>query len=112
MPEFMPIARRIGPLTTITGPTLIVVASTPWMLKASVQAASTAAITTGRYSGLQPAITALIATFSTVQGARSGGTTATTSSAARVVPSSIASTRSGVGGTSGSPSLQPRAYIA
>ena len=78
------------------------------MLKASVQAASTAARITGRYSGLEPAITALIATFSTVQGARSGGTTATTSSGARRVPSSIASTRTSLGGTTGRPSVQPR----
>ena len=39
-----------------------------------MQAASTAAMTTGRYSGLQPAMTALMATFfSTVAGARLGG---------------------------------------
>ena len=50
------------------------------MLNSSVHAASTAASTTGRYSGRQPAITALIATFSTVHSTRSGGTTATTSS--------------------------------
>ena len=78
------------------------------MLNASVQAPSSAANTTGRYSGLQPAITALIATFSTLHSTRSGGTIATTSSAARFVPSSMASTRCGVGGTSGKPSLQPR----
>ena len=82
------------------------------MLNASVQAASTAVSTTGRYSGLQPAITALIATFSTVQGTRSGGAIATTSSGrARGVPSSIASTRASVGGTIGSPSVQPRSKI-
>ena len=55
------------------------VASSPCMLNSSEQAASTAASTTGRYSGLQPAITALIATFSTVTSFRSGGTIATTS---------------------------------
>ena len=46
--EFMPISRAIGPLTMMMGPTSIVVASTPCMLKSSVQIASTAAITTGR----------------------------------------------------------------
>src|SRR6516165_7643542 len=97
-PEFIPMARRIGPLTTITGPTDQVVASTPWMLNWSVQAASTAASTTGRYSGRHPAITALIATFSTVAGTRFGGTTATTSSGGRPVASSAASTRASVGG--------------
>ncbi len=84
-----------GPLQMITGPTGIVVASTPWMLNSSVQIASTIVITHGRYSGLHPAITALIAIFSTVTSTRSGGTTATTSSGARVVPSSMRSTRSG-----------------
>ncbi len=112
MPPFMPIACVTGPFTTMTGPAGIVVASTPCTLNASVQAASTAASTTGRCSGRQPASTALTATFSTVQGTRSGGTIATTSSGARVVPASIASTRSSVGGTTGSPSVQPRAYAA
>ena len=97
-----------GPLTMTTGPTGIVVASRPCMLNSSVHAASTAASTTGRYSGRHPAITALTATFSTVHSTRSGGTTATTSSGARVVPASIRSTRSSVGGTTGRPSVQPR----
>src|SRR5258706_8896064 len=57
-------------------------------LPISVHAASTAASTTGRYSGRHPAITALIAIFSTVAGTRSGGTIATISSGARRVPSS------------------------
>ena len=86
-PQFMPIARVPGPLQTITGPTGIVVASTPCMLNSSVHAASTAASTHGRYSGRQPAITALIATFSTVTSTRSGGDLATTSSGRAVVPS-------------------------
>ena len=65
-PEFIPISLVPGPLQTITGPTGIVVASSPWMLNSSLHAASTAVSTHGRYSGLQPAITAAIATFSTV----------------------------------------------
>jgi len=77
-----------------------------------VHAAATAASTTGRYSGRQPAITAFTATFSTVHGTRSGGAMATISSGARLVPESIASTRFSVGGTSGRPSLQPRSNIA
>ena len=72
MPEFIPMARATGPLTTRTGPTNQVVASTPCMLNSSVHTASTAASTTGRYSGRHPAMTALIATFSTVAGARVG----------------------------------------
>src|SRR4029453_3794756 len=82
------------------------------MLNRSVHAASTAVITTGRYSGLHPASTALMATFSTVHSTRSGGTTATTSSGARVVPVSMRATRSGVGGTTGRPSPQPRSKPA
>ena len=42
MPEFIPMARLIGPLTTTTGPTNQVVASTPCMLNSSVHTASTA----------------------------------------------------------------------
>ena len=87
-------------------------ANRPCMLNSSVQAASTAASTTGRYSGRQPAITALTATFSTVHSTRSGGTTATTSSGARVVPSSMRRTRASVGGTTGRPSVQPRSNRA
>ena len=111
MPEFMPIRRVPGPLQITTGPTGIVVASRPCMLNSSLQTASTAVITQGRYSGLQPAITAAIATFSTVTSTRSGGTVATTSSAARLVPSNIANTRASVGGTTGSPSVQLRVNI-
>ena len=79
-PPFIPIAWVPGPLAMITGPTGIVVASTPWMLNSSVQIASTAVSTHGRYSGRQPAITAAMATFSTVTSTRSGGTVATISS--------------------------------
>ena len=78
------------------------------MQKAGSSAASTAASTTGRYSGRQPASTAFTATFSTVHSARSGGIRPSTSAGSRVVPCSMRSTRSGVGGTTGSPSLQPR----
>ena len=43
-------------------------------------------------TGRQPAITAFIATFSTVHGVKSGGTVAIISSGARLVPCSIART--------------------
>ena len=82
------------------------------MQKGGSRAASTAAITTGRYSGLQPASTALMATFSTVTGTRFGGTSPSTSAESRAVPSSMRATRSGVGGTTGRPSLQPRSKSA
>ena len=66
---FMSSSWRMGPLTIITGDAPIVVAITPWMLNSLLQTACSAAITTGRCSGLQPAKTALMATFSTVAGA-------------------------------------------
>ena len=71
-PLFIPIRRAIGPLTMTNGPENQVVANRPCMLNSSVQAASTAARTTGRYSGRHPAMTALTATFSTVHSTRSG----------------------------------------
>ena len=56
---------------------------------------------TGKYSGLAPAITALTATFSTVYAHASrvevGRICPTTSSGRRLVPASIAATRSCVG---------------
>ena len=112
MPEFMPIARVPGPLQIITGPTGIVVANTPCILNWSLHTASSAAITHGMYSGRHPAITALIAIFSTVSSTKSGGAIATTSCGWRVVPVSIRNTRSRVGGITGKPSVHPRAYIA
>ena len=111
-PLFIPMRPTAGPFTTSTGPTLMVVASTPCMLNSSVQAASSAAITTGRCSGSHPAITALTATFSTMHSTRLGGITATRSDGSRVVPSSIRSTLASVGGTTGRPSDQPRSHIA
>ena len=111
MPMFISRRCRIGPFTTITGVAPQVVDMMPWMLNVSVQTASSAAITTGRYSGLHPAITALTATFSTVTGARFGGTIATTSRGSRRVPVSIHITRSGVGGTTGKPSVNPRSNM-
>ena len=68
-------------------------------------------MTTGKYSGLHPAITALAATFSIVSGARFGGTVAITSCGSRRVPASIRITRSGVGGTTGRPSVSPRSNM-
>src|SRR6185503_19356589 len=60
---------------------------------------------TGKYSGKQPAISALMAIFSIEQGAHLGGIGPMTSAGSRVVAPSIFSTRSAVGGTIGKPSL-------
>ena len=95
--------RATGPFTTTIGPENQVVQSSPCIVNSGTSAASTAARTTGMYSGLQPAITALIATFSTVHGALFGGIAPTVSCGSRVVPPSMRSTRTGVGGTTGSP---------
>ena len=105
---FMPMRRRIGPFTITIGPENHSVHSRPCILNVSVHAASTAASTTGKYSGLQPAMTAFTATFSTVHSASVGGTTAMISSGARVVAANMAATRASVGGTTGNPSDQPR----
>src|SRR6185436_5230095 len=95
MPDDMPISLRIGPLTTpITANDVV-------LDERAVCPVAMSARTTGRYSGLQPAITALTATFSTVisQNSRNaaGRRRATTLSGGWLVPLSIAATRSSVG---------------
>ena len=65
----------MGPFTMTAGAAPPVVAWTPAMLKSGCMAAFTAATTTGKCSGLHPAITALIATFSSVTSALRGCTT-------------------------------------
>src|SRR5215510_8778362 len=59
------------------------------------------------YSGLQPAITELIATFSAVIDTARFVMNAICCCGASLAASSIAPTRSGVGGTTGRPSVQP-----
>ena len=76
---FIPMRSRIGPLMTSTGLAPMVVAITPWMLYSSVRMASTAAMITGMYSGLHPAITELIASFSIVTSPMFGGIRPSTS---------------------------------
>ncbi|OGA38922.1 MAG: hypothetical protein A3G24_12300 [Betaproteobacteria bacterium RIFCSPLOWO2_12_FULL_62_13] len=66
-------------------------------------------ITTGRCSGPQPAITALIAIFSTVASPNFGAIPPITAEGSRSVACRARRTRSGVGGTIGKPSVQPRA---
>ena len=64
----------------------------------------------GKAAGSQPAITALTATFSSVTRRQSGGITPSDRSG--WAPSSIARTRSSVGGTIGSPSHHWRSQKA
>ena len=73
-----------------------------------VDRAKTAATTTGKYSGLHPAITALIAACSAVTVTSRVGTAPRTSSGSSPTVARKASTFSGVGGTTGRPSVQPR----
>src|SRR2546429_2314499 len=108
-PQLMSSAIRIGPPTITSGDGAFVVADTPWRSNASSHTASTAAITTGRYSGRQPAITALTATFSTVARPWLGGTSPTSSSGPRPDAAIARATRARVGGTTGRPSVTPRA---
>ena len=81
--ELMSNSREIGPLTMTR------TAAPPWLddgairLNSLVSMASVAAMTTGKYSGRQPAITALAATFATLISLRRSGTAPSTSSAGR-----------------------------
>ena len=110
----MPISSRTGPLTSIIGARPAVVAIEPCKGNCPPAAASTEARTVGKYSGLQPAITALIAVFSTLIGAMFGGSVATTACGSLQCSGaqpSIRSTRSRVGGTTGRPSVMPWANM-
>ena len=80
---FMPSARRTGPFTTTNGALPPVLAVLPCRPNSGSHIALTIAITTGRYSGRQPAITAAMATFSAVIRRRRTGSMPTTSSGAR-----------------------------
>src|SRR5215510_12470313 len=67
----------------------------------------TAATTTAMYSGRQPAMTALIATFSAVTDTDRFVMKASSCFGSRRAAASIMVTRSSVGGTTGKPSVQP-----
>ena len=107
--QFTSSARRTGPLTITSGVTASVVPETPTSAKSGSQIAATAARTTGRYSGRHPAMTALTATRSTVARPWAGATRPISSSPRRPLAATAALTRSAVGGTTGRPSVTPRA---
>src|SRR6267378_113784 len=107
--QFTSSARRTGPFTMTSGVTASVVPETPTSAKSGSQIALTAAMTTGRYSGRQPAITAFTATRSTVARPLAGATRPISSSPRRPLAATAARTRSTVGGTTGRPSVTPRA---
>src|SRR5438132_898745 len=91
MPEFIPISFLIGPFTTVS------VANELVLLDRAVMPLAASARITGKYSGRAPAITALTATFSTVNSQNSrnavGRSRPTILSGGWLVPPSIASTR-------------------
>ena len=98
----------IGPLTRIIGASVCPeTCISRWFISGWARQ-SIAAKSTGNCSGRQPAITALIAIFSTVARPNPGSMTMSTSWGARLVPFSICSTAAGVGGITGMPSLQSR----
>ena len=104
MPASMPISFRIGPLTTE------IVANDVVLLDRAVCPLAAIARITGKYSGRAPAITALTATFSTVNSQNSrkrvGRIRPTTLSRGKLVPLSIFATRSSVGSVTGRKSVQ------
>jgi len=75
----------MGPFTIMSGATGCVVAWMESRLKAGSARASMAVMTTGRYSGRQPAITVLTAIRSTVASPCRGGSTAISSRGSRSV---------------------------
>ena len=107
-PPWMPAARAGGPLTSTNTAQGWVVALMPSRLNGGCAIASTAASTTGKCCGRQPAMTALIAIACTVASPCRGASTPKISSGSRLDAATIASTRSGVGGINGRPSDHPR----
>ena len=85
----------------------LVVDCTAWILKRGAIVARTAAVTTGRCSGKQPAMTMAIAIRSTVASPFRCGITPMTSPESPGWLRNMRSTRSGVGGMIGSPSVHP-----
>src|SRR5580693_1846808 len=103
-PQFMPIWLRIGPLTTT------ITADELELDERAERSEAASARMTGKYSGRAPAITAFTATCSTVNSQAARNSTGckwpTILSGGWLVPLSMASTRSRVGNTIGSLSVQ------
>ena len=97
---------RTGPLTTMSGHGPLVDCQAP-RADRSRFTASHAASTTGKYSGLQPAMIAFAAAWATVMLRPRCGAVPMISSGSRAVVARNASTPERVAGTTGSPSVQP-----
>ena len=103
-PAFRRICFEIGPLTITTGNALPEAACNCSALVCGSRKASTAAISTGRYSGRPPAIASAIAQVSTVARPPRGGNLPSRCSRGSALPARIRSTRSRVAGHNGRPS--------
>ena len=108
--QFKSIFLRIGPLTNISTPVELVTEDNSWMqLGSCLKRARIAPKTIGKCSAKQPAITELAAACSARRERFLTGTTPNISFGSIPAKSSNAATRSGVGGTTGNPSVQPLA---
>ena len=87
-----------------------VLALAPWRENSSRSMAESAATMTGKCSGSPPAITVLTAAFSAVTARPRTGSTPMTWPGGMAAASRQAATASSVGGTTGSPSVHPRAW--
>src|SRR5206468_12170051 len=103
----VPISRAIGPLTISSGLAGFVVPWMPYRLNGLLRMAFTAVMMMGKYSGLHPAITALTASVAIVASPQRGGIGPSDEHGSTSLKASICATRSSVGGTIGSPSVQP-----
>ena len=88
-------------------PVPAVLADVPCRLNFSSHIAEMAVAMTGMYSGLHPAMIALMATFSAVISRLRVGMVPSTSPGPRPMASRNRATMSGVGGTTGRPSVSP-----
>ena len=109
--QFTSSAVRAGPLTITTCAAPDSVPVVLWQLPFSCRCARTAATTTGMYSRRQPAITALIAACSAVTTTSRVGTAPSTTSGSSSAAARKSATSSGVGGTTGRPSVQPALVV-
>ncbi len=101
----------MGPLTITTGNALPDAACNVSLPDSGSRKASTAATSTGRYSGRPPAIASAMAHDSTVVTPPRGGKVPSFRPRASAVPRRIQSTRSRVGGQRGRPSPHRLANI-
>jgi len=104
--QLMPRRDRTGPFTTISGAGPLVDCQAPRLARSWVTACQ-AASTTGKYSGLQPAMIAFAAACATVMLRPRCGCEPMISAGSRSVVARQASMSDRVAGTTGRPSVQP-----